>query len=112
MLSGRQAFRGFTFFDQTDLQVPKLHLLRTTKKGNTPMPRIGSMIMRFIKAKIDMRPFRSAIPAVAVILVTLSGHTASSQTTKTIKVVVPYAPGGGVDFLARLLADQIGRTQG
>ena len=31
---------------------------------------------------------------------------------ETIKVVVPYAPGGGVDALARILAEQIGRTRG
>jgi tripartite-type tricarboxylate transporter receptor subunit TctC len=35
-----------------------------------------------------------------------------SQTTKTIKLVVPVPPGGGFDMLARLTAEQIGRTQG
>src|SRR5262249_52907107 len=37
---------------------------------------------------------------------------ASSQTSKTIKLIIPVPPGGAVDFLARLLAEQIGRTQG
>jgi tripartite-type tricarboxylate transporter receptor subunit TctC len=50
--------------------------------------------------------------AIAVILVTLSGHAASSQTARTIKVVVPFSPGGVVDFVARVLAEQIGRAQG
>jgi tripartite-type tricarboxylate transporter receptor subunit TctC len=50
--------------------------------------------------------------AVAVLSVTLSGYGAWSQATRTIKIVLPVAPGGGLDFLARLLAEQIGRTQG
>jgi tripartite-type tricarboxylate transporter receptor subunit TctC len=41
----------------------------------------------------------------------LSGHGAWSQTTKTIKVIVPYPPGGTTDILARLLAEQVGRAQ-
>jgi len=48
--------------------------------------------------------------AAAVILVALSGGVAWSQAARTIKVVVPVAPGGVYDFVARLLAEQIGRT--
>jgi tripartite-type tricarboxylate transporter receptor subunit TctC len=50
--------------------------------------------------------------AVAVLSVTLCGHDARSQTTRTVKIVIPVAPDGGLDFLARLLAEQIGRAQG
>jgi len=50
--------------------------------------------------------------AIAVLSVTLSGHGAWAQTTRTIKVVVPYPAGGVADTLARLLAEQIDRTQG
>jgi tripartite-type tricarboxylate transporter receptor subunit TctC len=50
--------------------------------------------------------------AAAAVLVTLSGQVAWPQATKTIKIVVPVPPGGGMDFLVRLLAEQIGRTQG
>src|SRR5262249_5996833 len=37
---------------------------------------------------------------------------ASSQTSRTIKLIVPVPPGGAVDFLARLLAEQISRSHG
>jgi tripartite-type tricarboxylate transporter receptor subunit TctC len=40
------------------------------------------------------------------------GHSAWSQTTRTIKIVVPFAVGGGADILARLMADYIARTYG
>src|SRR5207302_11505756 len=47
-----------------------------------------------------------------LLLVVLSGQGASSQTSRTIKLVVPYPPGGGIDVTARLLAEQVGRMQG
>jgi tripartite-type tricarboxylate transporter receptor subunit TctC len=50
--------------------------------------------------------------AVAVLSVTLSGHGAWSQTTRTIKIVAPAAPGGVGDTVARLLGGEIGRAQG
>jgi tripartite-type tricarboxylate transporter receptor subunit TctC len=50
--------------------------------------------------------------AVVVLSITLSGHVAWSQTARTIKVVVPFSPGGVADFVARVLAEQIGRAQG
>ena len=52
----------------------------------------------------------AAFPIVFTLL--LSSHDVWSQTTRTIKIVVPYSPGDGPDFLARLLAEQIGRAQG
>src|SRR5215470_2642259 len=48
-----------------------------------------------------------------ILSVDLSTHRAWSQTTtRTIKIVVPSAPGGVLDLLPRLLAEQIGRAQG
>ncbi len=32
--------------------------------------------------------------------------------TKTIRIVAPYAPGGGVDLVARLIADQLSKSLG
>jgi tripartite-type tricarboxylate transporter receptor subunit TctC len=45
-------------------------------------------------------------------LILLDGRDAWSQPARTIKLVVPYPAGGAVDFLARLLAEHIGRTRG
>jgi len=42
----------------------------------------------------------------------LAGNGAWAQASRTIKIVVPFAPGGGADILARLQGEQIGRTQG
>jgi tripartite-type tricarboxylate transporter receptor subunit TctC len=48
----------------------------------------------------------------ATVLFALSGHDASPQTARTIKIVVGVQAGAGTDILSRLLADQIGRAQG
>jgi tripartite-type tricarboxylate transporter receptor subunit TctC len=42
----------------------------------------------------------------------LVGNSAFSQTTRTVKIIVPYQPGGATDSMMRMLADQIGRTSG
>ena len=39
-------------------------------------------------------------------------HGAWSQTARTIKIVNPYPPGGTADIVARVLSEQIGRSQG
>ena len=46
----------------------------------------------------------------AAILVTLSGDGSRSQTSRTIKVVVPLESGGGLDAVARVLVEQVNRT--
>ncbi len=41
----------------------------------------------------------------------LGANDAQAQT-RTVRIVVPYAPGGSPDALSRLLAERIGKTQG
>ena len=48
----------------------------------------------------------------ALILFSLSGNVAWSQSAKTIKIIVPFPPGGSATILARLIAEQISRVHG
>jgi tripartite-type tricarboxylate transporter receptor subunit TctC len=52
-----------------------------------------------------------AVVAPVVVFFSLFSHEARSQT-RTIRIIVPFPPGGPTDFLARVLAEQIGRAQG
>ena len=54
--------------------------------------------------------FAGVVVALGIAFVGLAGDGAWSQATRTIKIVVPFPPGGGVDIVARLMADQIGRA--
>jgi tripartite-type tricarboxylate transporter receptor subunit TctC len=47
-----------------------------------------------------------------VSVLAVAGPAAWPQATRTIKVVVPYPPGGPADTLSRLLAEQISRADG
>jgi tripartite-type tricarboxylate transporter receptor subunit TctC len=59
------------------------------------------------------RQFRHlAASAAALCILCVFANGAWSQKASTIKIVVPFTPGGGADFLGRLIAEQVSRTHG
>jgi len=50
--------------------------------------------------------------ALSVLALALANVGAWPQAVRTIKIVVPYPPGASADIPTRMLAEQIGRTQG
>ena len=54
----------------------------------------------------------AALAAFSVALVAVTGLGAWTQAARTIKIVVAVPPGAAADIVARLLAEQISRTQG
>ena len=59
------------------------------------------------------------MPAITLLLAILASGVGAVESraqsgfpSRTVKVIVPYPPGGGTDLLARVLADQLGRKWG
>jgi tripartite-type tricarboxylate transporter receptor subunit TctC len=66
--------------------------------------------MTFLHRKCLRRLATAAV--VGIVFVTAVADETRSQATKSIKIVVAVPPGGITDILARLLGEQITRTQG
>src|SRR5580693_10476079 len=60
------------------------------------------------------RSFGATIGALALLILmgAAADHVAWSQAGRTIRIVLGVPPGGSIDFLARLLVDQISSTTG
>jgi tripartite-type tricarboxylate transporter receptor subunit TctC len=53
-----------------------------------------------------------ALSLLALAATTVSGHAQDKYPSKQIKIIVPYVPGGATDIVARILADQMGKSLG
>ena len=67
--------------------------------------------------RLPRRQFRRLSRAVALLVISIIFNSvvnlaASAQEARTIKVVVPFPPGGAMDVLGRVLAEEIGRAHG
>jgi len=52
---------------------------------------------------------KAALTALAALAATLPAHAAEDDyPARTVKIVVPFAPGGSTDVVARILADKLG----
>ena len=73
----------------------------------------GSLIAKLRRVWIDarLRRITNVSVAVAIIISMLAADAGWSQAARTIRIIVTLAPGGAVDFLARVLAEQVGRQQ-
>ena len=51
--------------------------------------------------------------AVAAVMMVICGHAlAQDYPTRTVTLVVPYPPGGGVDAMARVVAEKLAGALG
>ena len=91
-----------------------------TKKYNKLQCDLSSQMRQFMypktkrggsKMKMNVREFKVFFAAMVILIVMLvpaiGGQTAEWKPTKPIQFIVPYAPGGGSDVLARTIANVI-----
>jgi tripartite-type tricarboxylate transporter receptor subunit TctC len=81
----------------------------TFQRGNV-LASIGVSKARLV-AGVAMLPVLLTVVVSVVFTLLLSSDVAQSQA-RTIKIINPYPPGGTADIVARVISEQIGRTQG
>ena len=60
----------------------------------------------------NRRTLLSTVPAAFLCGWLPSAHAQASYPNRTLRVIVPQPPGGGFDFVARALADRLGKSLG
>src|ERR1700683_2648423 len=51
----------------------------------------------------------TALAALLALALPTASYSQAGFPSRTVKLIVPYPPGGGTDLLARVLADRLGR---
>jgi tripartite-type tricarboxylate transporter receptor subunit TctC len=59
-----------------------------------------------------VRIWKAAIAAIVVSLIGMSAASAQDWPSRSIRIIVPFAPGGSTDIIGRLVADQLARDLG
>ena len=54
----------------------------------------------------------TVLAALLALAMPTASHSQAGFPSRTVKLIVPYPPGGGTDLLARVLADRLGRKWG